>query len=370
MKKLVGFIGWRGMVGSVLLERMQDKNDFKNMQPFFFTTSQIGKKTPKIIGCSSSTLKDAYNIDYLKELDIIVTCQGTQYTKSIYQNLRTIGWNGYWIDASSFLRLQKDTIIVLDPINLNFIKKGLENNIKTFVGGNCTVSLMLMALGGLFTKNVIEWVSVATYQAVSGAGSKYILEILKQMGYLYNKISCNGKILNKGILEIENIARRAVHSLSFPKKYFKVPLIGSLLPWIDKKMKNEQSKEEWKGAVETNKILNSHNYIPIDGNCVRIASLRCHSQSFTIKLNKNYSIDQIKHWIVSHNPWVKYIENTPYDTIQYLTPTAVTGTLDIPIGRLRKLNIGNKYLSAFSVGDQLLWGAAEPLRRMLNILIK
>ncbi|WP_075432071.1 aspartate-semialdehyde dehydrogenase [Buchnera aphidicola] len=369
MKKLVGFIGWRGMVGSVLLDRMQKNNDFKNINPIFFTTSQVGEKTPVMIDCTTSFLEDAYNIDHLKELDIIVSCQGAEYTSIIYHKLRKLGWNGYWIDASSELRLKNDSIIVLDPVNLDSIHKALNQDIKTFVGGNCTVSLMLMALGGLFKRNVIEWVTVSTYQAVSGGGAKYMLEMLQQMGYIYNSISLRNKILNKGILEIEKLARDAMKNNFFPKKYFTVPLTGSLIPWIDSSMKNGQSKEEWKGAIETNKILNSKNYIPIDGTCVRIASLRCHSQSFFIKLNDNIPIKKIESWISSHNPWVKFIKNTEKDTVKNLTPFAVTGTLNIPIGRLRKLNIGKNYISAFSVGDQLLWGAAEPLRRMLNILI-
>ncbi|AEH39865.1 aspartate-semialdehyde dehydrogenase [Buchnera aphidicola (Cinara tujafilina)] len=369
MKKSVGFIGWRGMVGSVLLDRMQKNNDFKKIKPVFFTTSQVGHKTPSILGCSQSFLEDAYNIEHLKELDIILSCQGTKYTLIIYKKLRKIGWKGYWIDASSALRLKNNSIIVLDPINMNSINCALQKNIKTFVGGNCTVSLMLMALGGLFQKNIVDWVTVSTYQAVSGGGAKYMLETLKQMGYIYNKISLNNTLLNKGVLEIEKIARDAVQDRFFPKKYFTVPLAGSLIPWIDIPMKNGQSKEEWKGAVETNKILDSKNYIPIDGTCVRVDSLRCHSQSFVIKLKNNISIKDIELWIDSHNPWVKLIKNTPEDTKKNLTPAAVTGTLNIPIGRVRKLNLGKNYITAFSVGDQLLWGAAEPLRRILNILI-
>lgn len=369
MKKSVGFIGWRGMVGSVLLERMQENNDFKNISSIFFTTSQIGHKAPKILGCKNSLLEDAYNLDYLKELDIIVSCQGTEYTNLIYKKIRKIGWNGYWIDAASSLRLNHDSVIALDPVNLESIHLALQKNIKTFVGGNCTVSLMLMALGGLFKRKIIDWVTVSTYQAVSGSGAKYMLEMFKQMGFIYNKISHNNKLFNQGILALEKRARNALQDSIFPKKYFTVPLAGSLIPWIDKSMDNGQSKEEWKGSVETNKILNSKRYIPIDGTCVRIASLRCHSQSFFIKLKDNFSIQRIESWICEHNPWVKFIENTPEATIHKLTPTAVTGTLDIPIGRLRKLNIGKRYISAFSVGDQLLWGAAEPLRRILNILI-
>ncbi|CAL4325164.1 Aspartate-semialdehyde dehydrogenase [Buchnera aphidicola (Protaphis terricola)] len=369
MMKSVGFIGWRGMVGSVLLERMIQENDFIKIHPHFFSTSQPGQDGPIINNILFKNLKDAYNINLLKEMDIILTCQGGFYTNAVYSKLRKENWRGYWIDASSTLRMSDDSIIVLDPINLKIIQEGLDNGIKTFVGSNCTVSLMLMALGGLFSKNLIEWISVSTYQAASGAGAKYIIELLKQMGALYNVVSKD--LLNKSysILDIEKKVTKEIENNQFPLKYFPIPLAGNLIPWIDIDMNNGQSREEWKGQFETNKILGFKNKVIIDGICVRISSIRCHSQSFTIKLNKNLSLKNIEEIIVSHNNWVSFVPNSIEETISKLTPSSVTGTLNIPIGRLRKMNIGEKYFSAFTVGDQLLWGAAEPLRRMLNLLI-
>lgn len=369
MKKKVGFLGWRGMVGSVLLKRMKKKKDFKKIKSFFFTTSQVGQKSPNIKNVGNIFLYDAYDISILKELDIIVTCQGSAYTNTIFFKLRKICWKGYWIDASSTLRMNSDSIIVLDPINYNNILSGLNYGIKTFVGGNCTVSLMLLALGGLFQKKLIDWVSVSTYQAISGGGAKHLQELLLQIKYISKIIQKNEKYLEFSILELEHKILKSLFHNNFPKEYLKVPLVNSLIPWIDTLMKNGQSKEEWKGMAETNKILSSKKKIYIDGNCVRISSLRCHSQSFTIKLLKNVSISDIYTLIQEHNKWVKIIPNVPEETMQYLTPTFVSGTLKIPIGRIRKLNFGELYLSAFSVGDQLLWGAAEPLRRILKILI-
>ncbi|VFP88571.1 Aspartate-semialdehyde dehydrogenase [Buchnera aphidicola (Cinara piceae)] len=369
MKKLVGFVGWRGMVGSVLLNRLQKNNDFANFRSVFFTTSQFNSVSPKVLNCISSNLEDAYNIDYLITLDIIVSCQGEKYTRHIYLKLKKFGWKGYWIDASSFLRMNKESIIVLDPINLSSIQTGINNGIKTFVGGNCTVSLMLMALGGLFSHKLIDWISVSTYQSVSGSGSKSMLELLEQIGFVYKNISSYLISSKKSILEIEKVFTNSLNSINYSEKKIKSPLLGNLIPWIDKSIDNGQTKEEWKGSVETNKILNSDKYIPIDGICVRVPSLRCHSQAFTIKLNCDISIKEIESLISSHNIWVKVVQNDFSSTINHLNPLTVSGTLDVPIGRIKKMNIGKKYLSAFSVGDQLLWGAAEPLRRILNILI-
>ncbi|VAX76709.1 aspartate-semialdehyde dehydrogenase [Buchnera aphidicola] len=369
MKKLVGFIGWRGMVGSILLDRLKKNNDFKNFCSIFFTTSQFSLLAPNVLNSISSKLEDAYNLDRLITLDIIISCQGELYTKKIYSKLKSMGWKGYWIDASSYLRMYSESIIVLDPVNYNSINDALNKGIKTFIGGNCTVSLMLMALGGLFSNNLIEWVSVSTYQSVSGSGSKSMLDLLNQIGIAYKNIHSYLSLSNKSILDIEKIFTASLNKINCINNKIKAPLLGSLIPWIDIPVENGQTKEEWKGSAETNKILNYKYNIPIDGICVRVPTLRCHSQSFTIKLRKNISIKEIQSLILSHNQWVKIIDNTLDSTINELTPLKVTGTLDIPIGRIKKLNFGDKYLSAFSIGDQLLWGAAEPLRRMLNILV-
>ncbi|WP_422667349.1 aspartate-semialdehyde dehydrogenase [Buchnera aphidicola] len=369
MLKSVGLVGWRGMVGSVLIQRMKEENDFLNFHPYFFSTSQFGSNGPLINNILYKNLKNAYDIDFLKEMDIILTCQGGNYTKDVYFKLRSIGWNGYWIDAASTLRIHNDAIIILDPVNNEFIINSINNGIKTFVGGNCTVSLMLMSLAGLFQNELIEWISVSTYQSASGAGAQYIKELLKQMGKLYNVVSDSLYNDSFSILDILNQVTNSIHSKNFPIDYFSVPLASSLIPWIDSKMEHGQTREEWKGEFETNKILQSRNPILIDSLCVRISSLRCHSQAFTIKLKKNLSIQNIEEIIKNHNIWVNVIPNTKQDTLLKLTPSAVTNTLNIPIGRIKKLSIGNKYISAFTVGDQLLWGAAEPLRRMLNLLI-
>lgn len=367
--KYVGLIGWRGMVGSVLLKRMIEENDFNLIHPIFFSTSQYGQNVPEINGNKYGLLYNAYDIEILRTMDIIITCQGEQYTNKVYSTLRKIGWNGYWIDASSSLRMSHDSIIVLDPINNNLIKNSLENDFKTFVGGNCTVSLMLMSLGGLFKKKLIDWVTVSTYQAASGGGSKHIRELLIQMGFIYNYISDDLQNKSKMILDIEKKVTSVMRNKLFPIENFQVPIAGNVIPWIDKELKNGQSKEEWKGQFETNKILNNKYHIPIDGLCIRVGSLRCHSQSFTIKLKKNISIKEIEDILLTNNQWVEVIPNNKEMTLKKLTPSAVTGTLKTPVGRIRKLNIGSKYISAFSVGDQLLWGAAEPLRRMMRILL-
>lgn len=366
--KNVGFVGWRGMVGSVLMQRMKEEHDFDVINPVFFSTSQVGQSA-SIYNGKINILQDAYDIDTLSALDIIVSCQGGDYTTDIYPKLRQIGWQGYWIDAASTLRMAQDSIIILDPVNKANIQIAIEKGIKTFVGGNCTVSLMLMSLGGLFAHNLIDWVSVATYQAASGGGSRHMRELLMQMGLLNGEVA--SELINPAasILDIERQVTAKMRDGSLPTDNFSVPLAGSLIPWIDKQLESGQSREEWKGQAETNKILATKQLIPIDGLCVRIGALRCHSQAFTIKLKKDISVREIEQILSSHNDWVKVIPNERELSIRELTPTAVTGTLNTPVGRLRKLNMGPKYLSAFNVGDQLLWGAAEPLRRMLRILL-
>ena len=365
----VGFVGWRGMVGSVLMDRMQEEHDFDKIIPTFFTTSQAGQPAPTFAGKEAGVLVDANDLNALKQQDIIVTCQGGDYTNDIYPKLRSTGWNGYWIDAASALRMEKDAIIVLDPVNQHVISEGLKNGVKTFVGGNCTVSLMLMALGGLFEQDLVEWVSVATYQAASGAGAKNMRELLTQMGELESVVKTDLASPASSILEIERKVTEKMRT-DLPCDNFGAPLAGSLIPWIDKLLDSGQTKEEWKGFAETNKILGlSENPIPIDGLCVRIGALRCHSQAFTIKMKQDLPLAEIEQIIASHNPWVKVIPNEKDITLQELTPTKVTGTLSVPVGRLRKLNLGSKYLAAFTVGDQLLWGAAEPLRRILKQLV-
>lgn len=365
--KNVGFIGWRGMVGSVLMQRMIQEHDFDRVNAIFFSTSQAGQTAPNFTG-KTSLLQDANDIEALKALDIIVTCQGGDYTTDIYPKLRNAGWLGYWIDAASTLRMKDDAIIILDPINRKNIDSALNNGIKTFVGGNCTVSLMLMSLGGLFAANLIDWVSVSTYQAASGGGARHMRELLTQMGMLHADVAKELANPHSSILDIEQKVTAKMRDGSLPTDNFGVPLAGSLIPWIDKQLDNGQSREEWKGQAETNKILGTSSIIPIDGLCVRIGALRCHSQAFTIKLKKDIAIPDIEQLLASHNQWVKVIPNDRELSMKELTPAAVTGTLATPVGRLRKLNMGKDFLSAFNVGDQLLWGAAEPLRRMLSIL--
>ena len=365
--KIVGFVGWRGMVGSVLMQRMVEEHDFDYINPVFFSTSQAGQAAPSF-GGKTGILQSADDIDALKALDIIVTCQGGDYTSEIYAKLRATGWQGYWIDAASTLRMEDDAIIVLDPVNKANIQSALDRGIKTFVGGNCTVSLMLMSLGGLFAENLIDWVSVSTYQAASGGGARHMRELLTQMGMLNAEVAKQLQDPNSSILDIERKVTQKMRDGSLPTDNFGVPLAGSLIPWIDKALDNGQSREEWKGQAETNKILGTSQIIPVDGLCVRVGALRCHSQSFTIKLKKDISIPEIEKLLAAHNDWVKVVPNDRELSMRELTPAAVTGTLSTPVGRLRKLNMGKEYLSAFTVGDQLLWGAAEPLRRMLRIL--
>lgn len=368
--KRVGLVGWRGMVGSVLMGRMREEGDFDLIDPVFFTTSNPGGKGPDI-GREVPPLKDAMSIDELKAMEVIITCQGGDYTKDVYPRLRQAGWNGYWIDAASTLRMQDEAIIILDPVNLNVIKDGLARGIKTYVGGNCTVSLMLMAISGLFKAELIEWVSPMTYQAASGAGARNMRELLKQMGAIHAEVR---ELLDdpaSAILEIDRKVTQFLRSDRFPLDAWPVPLAASLIPWIDAQLESGQSKEEWKAQVEANKILGrSNNPIPIDGLCVRVGAMRCHSQALIIKLTRDVPLDDIHGLIASHNPWVKVVPNDREITMRELTPAAVAGTLTVPVGRLRKLNMGPQYLAAFTVGDQLLWGAAEPLRRMLRILLE
>ncbi|MBT9431773.1 aspartate-semialdehyde dehydrogenase [Candidatus Sodalis endolongispinus] len=365
--KNVGFIGWRGMVGSVLMQRMTEERDFDAIRPVFFSTSQHGQPAPAVNG-QQGVLQDARDLAALSALDIIVTCQGGDYTNEIYPQMREIGWQGYWIDAASSLRMRDDAIIILDPVNQAVIQQGLERGIKTFVGGNCTVSLMLMSLGGLFAQDLVEWASVATYQAASGGGARHMRELLVQMGKLHGAVAKPLQDPASAILDIERRVTELTRSGTLPTDNFGVPLSGSLIPWIDKQLENGQSREEWKVQAETNKILNTRQPIPVDGLCVRIGALRCHSQAFTLKLKKDVPLAEIEQLLATHNDWVTVVPNDRELSMRELTPAAVTGTLKTPVGRMRKLNMGPEYLSAFTVGDQLLWGAAEPLRRMLRQL--
>jgi len=366
----VGLVGWRGMVGSVLMQRMREENDFALIDPVFFTTSNVGGKGPDI-GKEVAPLKDAKNIDELKAMDAIISCQGGDYTKEVFEPLRAAGWKGYWIDAASTLRMKDDAIIILDPVNHQVIKDGLSKGIKTYVGGNCTVSLMLMAIGGLFDQGLIEWITPMTYQAASGAGARNMRELIQQMGAVNGEVKALMDDPASAILEIDKKVADFLRSERYPLDAWPVPLAGSLIPWIDVQLESGQSKEEWKAQAECNKILGrSGDQIPIDGLCVRIGAMRCHSQALTIKMTKDVPLADIHAIIAAHNDWVKVVPNDREITMKELTPVAVTGTLTVPVGRMRKLNMGPQYLSAFTVGDQLLWGAAEPLRRMLRILIE
>jgi aspartate-semialdehyde dehydrogenase len=367
--KRVGLIGWRGMVGSVLMQRMREENDFDVIEPVFFTTSQAGKPGPSI-GKDVPALKDANDVKELANMDIIITCQGGDYTKEIYPKLREAGWQGYWIDAASSLRMKDDAIIVLDPVNLGVIQDGINKGIKTYVGGNCTVSLMLMAIGGLFQEDLVEWITPMTYQAASGAGAQNMRELIKQMGSIHDDAKQLISDPASAILDIDRKITDFIRSASYPLEHWPVPLAASLIPWIDVQLDSGQSKEEWKAQVETNKILGRQDKpVPIDGLCVRVGAMRCHSQALTIKLKKDVPLNDIDGILAQANDWVKVVPNDRELTMQELTPAAVTGTLTVPVGRLRKLSMGKEYLSAFTVGDQLLWGAAEPLRRTLHILL-
>ena len=352
--RTVGFIGWRGMVGSVLMERMRDERDFEAIDPVFFTTSNVGGAGPNI-GKPVAPLKDANDIKELAKNEVLISCQGGDYTKSVYPKLRAAGWEGYWIDAASALRMEKDAVIILDPVNRPVIDKAVADGVKNFIGGNCTVSLMLMAIDGLLKNDLVDWVSAMTYQAASGAGAQNMRELLQQMGEVHLAAKSFLADPSSAILEIDREVAGILRDESFPTEHFGVPLAGSLLPWIDVDLGNGQSREEWKGHAETNKILARApaKEVAIDGLCVRIGAMRCHSQGLTIKLKRDVPLEEIESILAKGNPWVKVVPNKREETLKRLTPVAVTGTLDVPIGRLRKLRMGGEYLSAFTVGDQL-----------------
>lgn len=365
MKKL-GFVGWRGMVGSVLLQRMCEENDFSLFETTFFSSSE-NIKPPANIKNADPQCANSHHLDKLKSMDIILTTQGGDYTNDIYPQLKSSGWKGLWIDAASALRMNNDACIVLDPINESLIKDAWSSGVRSFVGGNCTVSLMLMGLHGLFKHDLVEWVSSMTYQAASGAGAKNMIELIEQMGTIHREVA--GLLPSQQILEIEKMATQTMRSSTFPHTQFNVPLAGSLIPWIDREWENGQSKEEWKGMCETNKILGTKHPIPVDGTCVRIGALRCHSQGLCIKMKQEVPLDEITQMLNEANQWAYVVPNNKESTILELTPTKVTGTLSVPVGRVRHMNQGKQYLNVFTVGDQLLWGAAEPLRRVLRLLI-
>jgi aspartate-semialdehyde dehydrogenase len=383
MSNLVGLVGWRGMVGSVLMDRMIQEKDFDLIEPLFFSTSNAGGKAPSMAK-NETTLQDAFNLEQLKRCEIIITAQGGDYTSEVFPKLRAAGWNGHWIDAASTLRMEKDAVIILDPVNMPVIKNALSNGGKNWVGGNCTVSCMLMGVGALFKAGLVEWMSTQTYQAASGGGAQHMRELLTQYGTLNAEVKALLDDPKSAILEIDRMVVAKQRALTASETAnFGVPLGGSLIPWIDKDLgigKNRDeagwgtSKEEWKGMAETNKILGlgegfGSAAIPVDGFCVRVGAMRCHSQALTFKLKKNLPVADLEAMIAADNDWVKVIPNTREATIKDLTPVAVTGTMDIPVGRLRKLAMGPEYVGAFTIGDQLLWGAAEPLRRMLRILL-
>ena len=364
----VGIIGWRGMVGSVLVRRMLEERDFDVIDPVFFSTSQAGASAPAI--GSAPPVKDARDLKALAATEVLISCQGGDYTTEIYPKLRQAGWAGYWIDAASTLRMADDAVIVLDPVNRAVIDEALTRGVKNFIGGNCTVSLMLMAIAGLLHADLVEWITAMTYQSASGAGAKNMRELVAQMGHAHASVARLLADPASAILDIDRGVSDALRSADFPTEQFGYPLAGSLLPWIDKDLGTGQSREEWKGTAETNKILGrSGSKVPVEGLCVRVGTMRCHSQGLTIKLRRDLPLDEIESIIASSHPWVRVIPNDKASSLAELTPAAVTGTLMVPIGRLRKLAMGGEYLSAFTVGDQLLWGAAEPLRRMLRILI-
>ncbi len=364
----VGFVGWRGMVGSVLIQRMREERDFDHIDPTFFTTSNVGGQGPDI-GCASGALADARSLEALKALDVVVTCQGGDYTNEVYPKLRAAGWTGYWIDAASALRMNADAVIILDPVNNDVIQDALARGVKNYIGGNCTVSLMLMGLHGLFKHGLVEWLTAMTYQAASGAGAQHMRELLAQMGVAHRAAEDLLGDPASAILEIDRRVADALRSERLPKDQFGAPLAGSLLAWIDKDLGNGQSREEWKAQAEGNKILGrAENPIPMDGVCVRIGAMRCHSQALTIKLTRDLPLDEIHALLAEANPWVRVVPNERDASLRELSPAAVTGAMHVPVGRLRKLAMGPRYLAAFTVGDQLLWGAAEPLRRMLEIL--
>ena len=366
----VGMIGWRGMVGSVLMQRMREENDFALIEPVFFSTSNVGGDAP----LGNERLLDAGDVAALKKMDALITCQGGDYTSEVFPKLRAAGWNGYWIDAASTLRMKDDAVIVLDPVNRHVVERALDGGVRNYIGGNCTVSLMMMALGGLLREGVVEWVTAMTYQAASGAGAQNMRELLVQMGALHAAVEAELADPASAILDIDRKVLATMRERTFPTEQFGVPLAGSLIPWIDKDLGDGTSREDWKGGAELNKILGvpaaGAGHIPVESLCVRIGAMRCHSQALTIKLRRDLPLADIEAMLSSSNDWVKVVSNTREASIAELSPTAVTGSMRVPIGRLRKLSMGPGYLSAFTVGDQLLWGAAEPLRRMLRILLE
>jgi aspartate-semialdehyde dehydrogenase len=363
----VGFVGWRGMVGSVLMQRMREEKDFELIDPVFFTTSNVGGKGPDL-GRELPPLKDASNVDELRAMDVIITCQGGDYTTEVYPKLRAAGWNGYWIDAASTMRMQEDAVIILDPVNRNVIDAALAKGVKNFIGGNCTNSILLMGVGGLFREGLVDWVSSMTYQAASGGGANHMRELLKGMGVIHSAVAEELATPSSAILEIDRKVAKSIRE-DVPTEFFGAPLAGGLIPWIDKQLENGQSKEEWKGQAEVNKILGTEKTIPVDGLCVRIGAMRCHSLALTLKLKRDLPLSEVEAIIKSGNQWVKWVPNDREISVRELTPAAITGGLDVGVGRVRKLNMGPEYVSAFVIGDQLLWGAAEPLRRMLRILL-
>lgn len=367
MSKLVGLVGWRGMVGSVLMDRMVAEGDFEHIEPIFFSTSNTGGAAPAMAK-AHKTLQDANDIAALAKCDIVITCQGGDYTKEVFPKLRASGWQGHWIDAASSLRMESDAVIILDPVNDGLIRKSLAAGGRNWIGGNCTNSILLMGLGGLFREGLVEWVSSMTYQAASGGGANHMRELLKGMGVVHGAVADELATPASAILEIDRKVAKTIRE-DVPTEFFGAPLAGGLIPWIDVQLPNGQSKEEWKGQAEVNKILGTGQTIPVDGLCVRIGAMRCHSLALTLKLKKDLPLEQIESIIKSGNPWVKWVPNDRAITVKELTPAAITGGLEVGVGRVRKLNMGPEYVSAFVIGDQLLWGAAEPLRRMLRILL-
>lgn len=365
--KLVGLVGWRGMVGSVLMQRMQDEGDFDHIEPVFFSTSNAGGAAPAFAG-TATMLKDAGSIDELKKCDIIITAQGGDYTTDIFPRLRAAGWDGYWIDAASTLRMKDDAVIVLDPVNSHVIKDALAKGVRNYIGGNCTNSILLMGVGGLFKEGLVEWVNSMTYQAASGGGASHMRELLKGMGVISTAVADELATPSSAILDIDCKVARTIRE-DVPTEYFGAPLAGGLIPWIDAQLENGQSKEEWKGQAEVNKILGNDKIIPVDGLCVRIGAMRCHSLALTIKLKRDLPLADLASIIRSGNQWVKWVPNERAITVRELTPASITGSLEVGVGRVRKLSQGPEYISAFVIGDQLLWGAAEPLRRMLRIIL-
>ena len=365
----VGIVGWRGMVGSVLVQRMREEKDFDHIEPVFFSTSQAGGNGPSI-GKDAGPVKDANSIEALKKLPVVITCQGGDYTNDIHPRLRQAGWKGYWLDAASALRMKDDAVIVLDPVNMPVIESAVGRGAKDFIGGNCTVSLMMMGLDGLFKHDLVEWMTCMTYQAASGAGAAGMRELAEQTAHLGDRVRTLLADPASSALEIDATVTQSLRNGGLPKDNFGYPLAASLLPWIDKDLGNGQSREEWKGQAETNKILGrSGRPIPVDGICVRVGAMRCHSQALTVKLKKDVPLDEVEGMLAEANDWVKVVPNRREESLAELTPAAVSGRLSVPVGRLRKMPMGGEYLSAFTVGDQLLWGAAEPLRRMLRILL-